>query len=362
TVSLVGSLCKHPVAQRIASSSKEDSNVSKEAKISSVQRLFTTLMSGAGNVEGSSTVDREHASLLCLRFLYDLVQRFIADPQMLSEKGNLIITDLCLALGAQSVYYVMALIISNLLKPKQAFDIVQLLNQILLTQPSVLTFREFLHNIDLEKDADLFEELYRAWCHNPVALLALCLLTQNYSHCRVLAKSFGDLTMSVEVLTELDRLIQLIESPVFAKLRLHLVDRLHSAALRETLYCLLMCLPQTEAFDTLRRRLQCLPNHMLNEPDNSSSQTGKVNFKSLLTYFRAVQRQHDEYFLREEALTSSGQGDGCNLNRTAFIPVELGFMQSNDAAVNPQMANSTQFLVKGLQKLGIKALPPRDST
>ncbi|VDL59916.1 unnamed protein product [Hymenolepis diminuta] len=352
TVSLVGSLCKHPVAQRIASSSKEDSNVSKEAKISSVQRLFTTLMSGAGNVEGSSTVDREHASLLCLRFLYDLVQRFIADPQMLSEKGNLIITDLCLALGAQSVYYVMALIISNLLKPKQAFDIVQLLNQILLTQPSVLTFREFLHNIDLEASfapndhADLFEELYRAWCHNPVALLALCLLTQNYSHCRVLAKSFGDLTMSVEVLTELDRLIQLIESPVFAKLRLHLVDRLHSAALRETLYCLLMCLPQTEAFDTLRRRLQCLPNHMLNEPDNSSSQTGKVNFKSLLTYFRAVQRQHDEYFLREEALTSSGQGDGCNLNRTAFIPVELGFMQSNDAAVNPQMANSTQFLVK----------------
>lgn len=91
-MSLVGSLCKHPVAQRIASSSKEDNSVNKEAKISSVQRLFTTLMSGAGNVEGSSTVDREHASLLCLRFLYDLVQRFIADPRMLSEKGNLIIT------------------------------------------------------------------------------------------------------------------------------------------------------------------------------------------------------------------------------------------------------------------------------
>lgn len=96
--------------------------------------------------------------------------------------------------------------------------------------------------------------------------------------------------MSVEVLTELDRLIQLLESPVFASeclpafvvaylirklnevfyvlgLRLHLVDRRYSAALQETLYCLLMCLPQTEAFNTLRRRLQCLPSHMLNEPE-----------------------------------------------------------------------------------------------
>lgn len=105
----------------------------------------------------------------------------------------------------------MALIISNLLKPRQAFDMVQMLNQILLTQPAVLTFREYLHNIDFDvsnlyyaftwpspvsdlqvspqKDASLFEELYRAWCHNPVALLALCLLTQNYAHCRVLVKS-----------------------------------------------------------------------------------------------------------------------------------------------------------------------------
>lgn len=58
-------------------------------------------------------------------------------------------SDLCLALGAKSVYYVMALIVSNLLKPKEAFIIVQTLNQILLTQSSVLDFREYLYTIDL---------------------------------------------------------------------------------------------------------------------------------------------------------------------------------------------------------------------
>lgn len=89
------------MAQRIASSSNEDTSVSGGSKISSVQRLFTTLISGVGDAigEGGSTSDRERASLLCFRFLYDLVQRFIADPQMLSEKGNLIITLVGLSLS-----------------------------------------------------------------------------------------------------------------------------------------------------------------------------------------------------------------------------------------------------------------------
>lgn len=45
----------------------------------------------------------------------------------------------------------------------------------------------------------------------------------------------------------------------FSGLRMHMLDKRFSADLRETLYCLLMCLPQTDAFQTLWRRLQCLP-------------------------------------------------------------------------------------------------------
>ncbi|VDD78645.1 unnamed protein product [Mesocestoides corti] len=206
------------------------------------------------------------------------------------------VRDLCLALGAKSVYYVLALIVSYLLEPKHAFFIVQLLNRILLTQPALSDFRDYLRGFDPvvicpHSRLGVFEQLYRAWCHNPVALLSLCLLTRNYNHCRKLIN--GELAVSVEVLVEMDQLIQLLESPVFASallcslslshfhhlelasvrafliagLRLHLVDRRYSAALQETLYCLLMCLPQTEAFETLRRRLQCLPSHTLVEAE-----------------------------------------------------------------------------------------------
>ncbi|CUT99429.1 protein VAC14 [Echinococcus multilocularis] len=375
TVSLVGCLCKHPVAHHASGDDR-----------ASVQRLFSSLVRKGlvalpASLCNAVAADRERSNLLCLRFLYDLVQRFINDPQMLSEKGNLIITDLCLALGAKSVYYMMALIVSNLLKPKEAFIIVQTLNQILLTQPSVLDFREYLYTIDLNKDAELFKELYRAWCHNPVALLAFCLLTRNYTHCCEIVKSFGELAMSVEILVELDRLIQLLESPVFARLRLHLVDKRYSPALQETLYCLLMCLPQTEAFDILRRRLQCLPSHILNQTMSAASRSDNVDFNALLVHFREVQRLHHENRVKEEALMvdakeTRGATSTANIMRaattnttstaisgtaTASIPIELGFLQSEELT-NPLMANSTQFFVKGLQRLGIEAIPPRESS
>lgn len=63
----------------------------------------------------------------------------------------------------------------------------------------------------------------------------------------------------MEFLTEVDKLVQLLESPVFAYLRLQLLGGPGSAELRAALYGLLMLLPQSEAFHALRRRLQCAP-------------------------------------------------------------------------------------------------------
>ena len=41
----------------------------------------------------------------------------------------------------------------------------------------------------LQESVEVFLGLYRPWCHNPVATLALCLLTQNYNHACDLIKS-----------------------------------------------------------------------------------------------------------------------------------------------------------------------------
>lgn len=79
----------------------------------------------------------------------------------------------------------------------------------------------------------LFVTLYRSWCHNAVAVFSLCLLAQAYEHASnllaILQVFFlltlawtsltlllsADLEMTVQILVQIDKLVQLIESPVF---------------------------------------------------------------------------------------------------------------------------------------------------
>jgi vacuole morphology and inheritance protein 14 len=79
----------------------------------------------------------------------------------------------------------------------------------------------------------LFTTLYRCWSHNPVSVFSLCLLAQAYEHAsnllyilyvRVLPwmlilayrlVTSADLEITVPLLVQIDKLVQLIESPVF---------------------------------------------------------------------------------------------------------------------------------------------------
>ncbi|KAJ1882473.1 hypothetical protein H4R99_000855 [Coemansia sp. RSA 1722] len=103
----------------------------------------------------------------------------------------------------------------------------------------------------------LFVSLFRAWSYNPASCLTLCLLSQHYEISALLIHAFGELPqdMTVSFLVQLDKLVQLIESPVFTFLRLQLLDPLQHPLLVRTLYGLLMMLPQSSAFAILRNRL-----------------------------------------------------------------------------------------------------------
>jgi vacuole morphology and inheritance protein 14 len=56
---------------------------------------------------------------------------------------------------------------------------------------------------------------------------------------------------------QIDKLIQLLESPIFIQLRLHLLETYSPshADLLKSLYGLLMLLPQSQAYKTLSDRL-----------------------------------------------------------------------------------------------------------
>ncbi|KAI4503402.1 hypothetical protein M0802_001624 [Mischocyttarus mexicanus] len=68
-----------------------------------------------------------------------------------------------------------------------------------------------------------------------------------------------NIKVTVEFLTEIDKLIQLIQSPIFTYLRLQLLSREDNIDIIYVLYGLLMILLQSEAYTTLQRRLSAIP-------------------------------------------------------------------------------------------------------
>uniref|UniRef100_T1KW61 Vacuolar protein 14 C-terminal Fig4-binding domain-containing protein n=1 Tax=Tetranychus urticae TaxID=32264 RepID=T1KW61_TETUR len=130
------------------------------------------------------------------------------------------------------------------------------------------------------------------------------IIIRNYKHARDLIAIFGDLEITVQFLTEIDQLVQLIESPIFAYLRLELLDTGKNEDLVKSLYGLLMLLLQSDAFHLLRKRLQCVPNLKIFSVNGSisSSETSTqpiMDFKDLLKHFLDIQEKHKTLRKRE---------------------------------------------------------------
>jgi len=195
------------------------------------------------------------------RVLNAVVALFSNDRRLLETRGSLIVRRLCVLLNAKSIYLSLA---SALLKTKDldfASILVQTLNLILLTALELGDLRQVLKssfkpNASAE-DKAVFSSLFHCWCHNPVATLSLCLLAQAYDLSAVLVQKLADVELTVGFLMQMDKLVQLLESPIFVHLRLQLleVDAPHHASLLKSLYGLLMLLPQSTAFRTLKDRL-----------------------------------------------------------------------------------------------------------
>lgn len=68
----------------------------------------------------------------------------------------------------------------------------------------------------------------------------------------------AELEITVGLLIQIDKLVQLLESPVFTALRLQLLEPDKYPYLLKAMYGLLMLLPQSSAFATLRNRLSAV--------------------------------------------------------------------------------------------------------
>ncbi|KAI5364113.1 putative vacuole morphology and inheritance protein [Septoria linicola] len=187
-------------------------------------------------------------------FMVNLLKLFETDRRLLESRGNLIIRQLCLSLSAERIFRTMA---DCLEKDEDDVEfasiMVQNLNNNLITAPELAELRRRLRNLDSKEGQSFFTVLFKAWCHNAVATFSLCLLSQAYEQAYNLLLIFSEIEMTVNMLIQIDKLVQLLESPVFTYLRMQLLEPERHPNL--CMYGLLMLLPQSSAFAALKNRL-----------------------------------------------------------------------------------------------------------
>ncbi|KAE8380003.1 vacuolar protein 14 C-terminal Fig4p binding-domain-containing protein [Aspergillus bertholletiae] len=193
-------------------------------------------------------------------FMVNLLQLFSTDRHLLEVRGNLIIRQLCMNLSPERIYRTLADCLEKEEDIEFASIMVQNLNNNLITAPELSGLRKRLRNLDSREGQMFFVALFRSWCHNSVSTFSLCLLAQAYEQAYNLLQVFAELEMTVNNLIQIDKLVQLLESPVFTYLRLQLLEPESYPYLYKCLYGVLMLLPQSSAFAALKNRLNSVSN------------------------------------------------------------------------------------------------------
>ena len=324
---------------------------------------------------------------------------FASDRTLLENRGSLVVRKFCVLLDAESVYMLMAEVLSSscennhsnasnkddsvitddvekgpsTIDPLSKYDesavysvefvstMVQTLNLILLTASELHGLRVLLAKAFETKDSDLDEltlssphdelsgtrtgvqvfcSLFRCWCHSPVATFSLCLLGRAYTVAFALVKKFSEMEVTCGFLMQIDKLVNLLESPVFLHLRLQLLDveSPYHAPLLKSCYGLLMLLPQSDAFRSLNDRLSTvcdlrdnlgIPAHVATQKIPSSKRQTELlaRFDEVMNFHRKLRSRETQQMLSGEMLHDNfarGRGDSVLGGKSAGKPKATG--------------------------------------
>jgi vacuole morphology and inheritance protein 14 len=227
----------------------------------------------------------------------ELLALFAEDSMLMQERSGVMLKELCLRIDPEAVYLRLAAELEAREGDEVARCLTEKLTMILLTVPEMASLRDRLRtdsapaahaaartgpahvgagpaHVGAGEAAaaargggrELFQALDRAWSrHFPAAGLGLCLLAGEYARSCALVERIGQRMRdssgeeTLRVLVQLDKLVQLVESPVLAPLRMQLLRPAEHPHLVRAMYGVLMLLPQSEAFEVLRRRLKAVP-------------------------------------------------------------------------------------------------------
>ncbi|CCH46137.1 Vacuole morphology and inheritance protein 14 [Wickerhamomyces ciferrii] len=240
-------------------------------------------------------------------FMLDLLDLFKKDQKLLETRGNFILRQLCISLDSKRIYQTLSEVLGKEDDVTLVGTMIQILNNNLITAPELAELRKQLRDLGDKGDWELFSTLFKAWSHNAPAALALCLLAQAYELAYSVLQIFVDFEITVNVLVQIDILVQLLESPVFTRVRLQLLEPDKYPYLYKCLFGILMLLPQSTAFATLKNRLSSISviNTMVNlqekldiKESETSNKSKATKYSELLQRFRSVQEIHEQSRLR----------------------------------------------------------------
>jgi len=236
--------------------------------------------------------------------MFSLYTLFKADRNLLQTKGHYILRQLSIYLSSEEIFKSLAEMLQKEEDLKFSRLLVEDLNMIMFTAKELQGLRDSIRSLESKQSKDLFVCLYKTWSHSQAPIISLVFLAGCYSHALDLVHEISKQEMTIEFLLELDRFIQLLESPMFAHLRYELLDPKENADLVRALYGLLNLMPQTEQFKVLNSRLSNLPKNPLNQPPPSSPKKAKkegvgnkhpkdIDFSALLSHFCQLQNSHE---------------------------------------------------------------------
>ena len=294
----------------------DESNVTREAVMDWVLRLqlyspsaindslesiLVTLTARLSDPQ--ETVIQQTLKVLCMVSKYEgyfskvvqaVVTMFQVKDTTMETSGKQIIIMLCERLGTEQVYSTFAEILHSHGNLPFARKLIELLDLILLTEAPLEHIRERLkccfENEDLEYK-EFFQSLFKTWCLNPASSLNLCLLVQAYKLAYDILLVLSKTAITVEIISQLARLVQLLESPIFTHLRMQVLEHAKHPYLLRALYGLLMMLPQSRAYTTLDNRLRAVA--MMQQVNYTAEEEAKChekypNYAGLVERFRQV--------------------------------------------------------------------------
>merc|ERR1712032_107946 len=206
-----------------------------------------------------------------------LLELFASDSKILESRGRLMIRQLCGHLDPRRLYVTVAKAVEKETDIQFTQQLVQTFSWILLTATETRVLRDELArgSGDAERATPLFLELVKPWFHNPVSALALCLWAQQFELATHLIARIAAFEPTLDLPRQLDQLVHLLESPVFSRLRLKLLEPRRHPELLRCLLGLAMLLPQAGAFTILRERIHVVQSGLLLESNpGATAQSG----------------------------------------------------------------------------------------